>query len=97
MKNDKMGMWEAVALAVGTMIGASIFSIFGVGAGLAGRNLPIAFGISGLLAVIVAYSYAKMGSKIVSNAGPIAFIMRGFGDGMVTGTLSVLMWTSYVV
>ncbi len=97
MTKEKMNMWEAVALAVGTMIGASIFSIFGVGAGLAGRNLPIAFIISGLLAVIVAYSYAKMGSKIVSNAGPIAFIMKGFGDGMVTGTLSVLMWTSYII
>ncbi len=97
MKSDKMSMWSAVALAVGTMIGASIFSIFGVGASLAGRNLPIAFIVSGLFAVIVAYSYAKMGSKIVSNAGPIAFIMKGFGDGMTTGTLSVLMWISYVV
>lgn len=97
MKDRKMGMWEAVALAVGTMIGASIFSIFGVGAALAGSNLPIAFIISGLLALFVAYSYAKMGSKIISNAGPIAFIMKGFGDGMTTGTLSILMWISYVV
>ncbi len=96
-KNKKMSMWAAVALAVGTMIGASIFSIFGVGATLAGQNLPIAFIISGLLAVAVAYSYAHMGSKIISNAGPIAFIMKGFGDGIVTGTLSILMWISYVI
>ncbi|HDL85787.1 MAG TPA: amino acid permease, partial [Candidatus Acetothermia bacterium] len=92
-----MGLWEAVAIAVGTMIGASIFSIFGVGAEIAGKNLPEAFVLSGLLSFMVAYSYAKMGSKIVSNAGPIAFILEGFGDNVITGTLSILMWLSYVV
>jgi amino acid transporter len=93
----KIGLWEAVAIAVGTMIGASIFSIFGVGSKIAGKNLPEAFIISGLLALIVAYSYAKLGGKIISNAGPIEFILRGMGDSVITGALSILMWFSYVV
>ncbi len=100
MKEDiqkKIGLREAVSIAVGTMIGASIFSIFGVGAEIAGKNLPEAFMLSALLAFIVAYSYAKMGSSIVSNAGAIAFILRGYGDNLITGTLSILMWMSYVV
>jgi amino acid transporter len=97
MENKKIGLWEAVAIAVGTMIGASIFSIFGVGAGIAGKNLPEAFVISGVLALIVAYSYAKLGRKIISNAGPIEFILRGIGDNILTGTLSILLWLSYVV
>lgn len=97
MEPKKIGLWEAVAIAVGTMIGASIFSIFGVGAKIAGKNLPEAFIISGLLALIVAYSYAKLGGKIISNAGPIAFILRGIGDNVITGSLSILMWLSYVV
>jgi amino acid transporter len=92
-----MGLWEAVAMAVGTMVGASIFAIFGVGARIAGRNLPEAFLLSGLYALIVAHSYAKLGRKIVSNAGPIAFILHGIGDNLVTGALSVLMWLTYVV
>ena len=96
-KNKKIGLWEAVAMAVGTMIGASIFSIFGVGAKIAGNNLPEAFILSGLFALLVAYSYSKLGSKIISNAGPIAFILEGIGDNLVTGALSILMWLSYVV
>jgi len=96
-KNKKIGLWEAVAMAVGTMIGASIFSIFGVGAKIAGENLPEAFILSGIFALIVAYSYAKLGSKIISNAGPIAFILKGIGDNLVTGALAILMWLSYVV
>jgi len=95
--NKKIGLWEAVAMAVGTMIGASIFSIFGLGAKIAGENLPEAFILSGIFALIVAYSYAKLGSKIISNAGPIAFIIKGIGDNIVTGALAILMWLSYVV
>jgi amino acid transporter len=97
LKGKKIGLWEAVAMAVGTMIGASIFSIFGVGATIAGKNLPEAFILSGLFAVIVAYSYAKLGGKIISNAGPIAFILKGMGDNIITGALSILLWLSYVV
>ncbi len=88
---------QAVSMAVGTMIGASIFSVFGVGARIARQNLPEAFLLSGAMALIVGYSYAKLGPHIISNAGPIAFILRGIGDNVITGALSILMWLTYVV
>lgn len=95
--DKKLGLWQAVALAVGTMVGASIFSIFGLGARLAGQNLPLVFLISGFVALLVAYSYATLGSRIVSDAGPIEFILKGLGDGLLTGALSFLFWLTYVV
>jgi len=96
-KNSKMGLWEAVSLAVGTMIGAGIFSILGVGAKICGTNLPIAFAIAAVISLAVAYSYAKLGSRYISNAGPLEFILRAFGSNIITGALSFLMWFSYVV
>ncbi len=93
----KISLIGAISMAVGTMIGASIFSIFGVGAEIAKQNLPETFVLSALYALAVAYTYMKFGKKIVSNAGPIAFVLKGFGDTVVTGSLSVLMWLSYVV
>jgi amino acid transporter len=93
----RIGFLQAVSMAVGTMIGASIFSVFGVGARIARQNLPEAFLLSAALALIVGYSYARLGPRIISNAGPIAFILRGIGDNVVTGALSVLMWLTYVV
>ena len=84
-------------MAVGTMIGASIFSIFGLGAQVAGRDLPEALLLSGIYALVVAYSYAILGARIISNAGPIGFILKGLGDSIVTGALSILLWLSYVV
>ncbi len=95
--DNRIGLWGAVSLAVGTMIGASIFSIFGLGARIAGPNLPLVFLISGAAALFVAYSYARLGSRIVSDAGPMEFILRGIGDNLVTGSLSFLFWFSYVV
>ena len=53
---EKMGLWGAVSIAVGTMIGASIFSVFGLGARIAGHNLPLVFVLSGAVALLVAYS-----------------------------------------
>jgi amino acid transporter len=98
VKGDKkLGLAEVVSLAVGTMIGASIFSIFGVGAKIAGKNLPEVFILSGVYAWIVAYTYAKLGGKIISNAGPIAFVLKGIGDNILTGALSLLIWLTYVI
>jgi len=96
-QNKSLGLVQVVAMAVGTMIGASIFSIFGLGASVAGKELPEAFLLSGVYALAVAYSYAILGSKIISNAGPIAFILKGIGDNLVTGALSVLFWLTYVI
>lgn len=96
-KNKKLSLVEVISMAVGTMIGASIFSIFGLGAKIAGNDLPEAFILSGVYALVVAYSYAILGGKIISNAGPIAFILKGLGDRITTGALSILMWLTYVI
>jgi len=93
----KLSLWQAVAMAVGTMIGASIFSIFGYGVQIAGNGLPFAFLLSGMYAFMVAYSYAHLGKKFISNAGPIAFIQKAFENQILIGTLSILMWLSYVI
>ncbi len=96
-KAGKLSLMQVVSLAVGTMIGASIFSIFGIGAKVAGPNLPLVFVISGAIALLVAYSYARLGSQIISDAGPMEFIIKGVGDNLITGGLSFLFWLTYVV
>ena len=93
---DKLSLWEATALAVGIIIGSSIFSLVGVGARIAGKNLPEAFMLSASAALLVAYNYAKLGSRFVSNAGPIEYIVRGIGDNLYTGIASFMLWFIYV-
>ncbi|RTZ59263.1 MAG: amino acid permease [Gammaproteobacteria bacterium] len=97
MDKGKLSLWEAVALAVGTMIGAGIFSILGVGAQICGSNLPVAFLLAGFITLFVAYSYAHLGKVFISNAGPVEFILRAFGDRIFVGVLAFLYWFSFVV
>ncbi len=99
MKTDSslLTLPQAISLAVGTMIGASIFSIFGLGAQLAGQNLVLVFLLSGGVSLLVAYSYATLGRRIVSDAGPMEFIIHAFGNNLLTGALSFLFWFTYVI
>ncbi len=39
-RDKKLSLVEVISMAVGTMIGASIFSIFGLGVKIAGTDLP---------------------------------------------------------
>ncbi len=46
---------------------------------------------------ICPYSYAKLSVAYPSRGGTVAFLDRAFGAGMITGSLNVLLWLSYVV
>ncbi len=96
-KGKKLSLIEATALGVGIIIGASIFSLVGVGAEIAGSNLPEAFLLASLFAYTVAYSYAKLGTIYVSNAGPIEYIIRAFGDNVFVGFLAFIYWFTFVI
>lgn len=55
-----IGLWSAVAISVGTIIGGGIFVIIGILAGYAGSALIISMIIAGIIAFITASSFAKL-------------------------------------
>ncbi len=95
-EKERMGLWEAVALGVGIIIGASIFSMLGVGASIAGSNLPLALLLSSLAALLVAYNYAKLASVFTSNAGPVEYAVQAFGGSLLVGVTAFMLWFTYV-
>jgi len=95
--DSKMGVWAVVALGVGGMVGGGIFAVLGLAVQLAHGGTPLAFGLAGIVALLTAYSYAKLSVAYPSRGGTVAFLDRAFGAGMLTGSLNVLLWLSYVV
>lgn len=91
-----MGLYAATSIGVGGMIGAGIFSIFGTAVKISGNAVYISFIIAGLVAFLNAYSYAKLGVRYQSAGGPVEFILKGFGDGVLSGGLNLLLWISYI-
>jgi amino acid transporter len=92
-----IGFWSVVAIGVGGMVGGGIFAVLGLAVELAKGGTPVAFLLAGLVALVTCYSYARMSVTFPSQGGTVEFINQGFGPGMVTGALNVLLWISYIV
>ncbi|MBV9454113.1 MAG: APC family permease [Rubrobacter sp.] len=92
-----LGLPAAVSIGVGGMIGAGIFSILGVVAGVSGTALPVSFIIGGVVAVLAAYSYSKLGVRYPSVGGASQFLIEEYGDGLLSGALNIFQYFAYVI
>ena len=96
-KTRGINLWGAIAIGVGGMVGGGIFAVLGLAATLAGGATPAAFLVAGVVALLTAYSYAKLTTAYPSEGGTIIFIDRAFGVDLCTGGINNLLWLSYVV
>ncbi|HKJ92475.1 MAG TPA: hypothetical protein VJ957_04860, partial [Longimicrobiales bacterium] len=60
MGRGRIGLWETVAIGVGGMVGGGIFAVLGLSVKLTGGGAPLAFLIAGIVALVTAYSYARL-------------------------------------
>ncbi|MEW6406467.1 MAG: APC family permease, partial [Chloroflexota bacterium] len=74
-----------------------IFSILGVVAEAAGTAMWLSFMIGGVVALLSAYSYSKLGVRYPSAGGAVEFLVKGFGDGVLSGGINLYMWVGYVI
>ena len=92
MKNTRaIGLWGAIALVVGNMIGSGVFLLPASLAPYGGATLP-AWGITLLGALAVAATFARLAMAWPSSGGPYVFAKRAFGD--TTGF--VVAWSYWV-
>jgi amino acid transporter len=97
MKNKKsIGLWSAISIGIGAMIGAGNFSILGVATSIAGNAMYISFIIAGLVALLSTYSFAKLGTRYPSAGGPVEFIIKVLGDNIISGGFNILLWFGYI-
>jgi len=92
-----ISLFEAISIGVGGMIGAGIFSILGIAGQTAGTGVWISFIIAGMIALLCAYSYARLGVTYPSAGGPVEFLVQGYGGGVLSGGLNLLLWVGYIL
>ncbi|RMG56187.1 MAG: APC family permease [Acidobacteria bacterium] len=92
-----IGYWGVVAIGVGGMVGGGIFAVLGLAVELAQGGTPVAFALAGLVAILTTYSYAKLSVACPTGGGTVSFLDHAFGSGVLTGSLNVLLWLSYMV
>jgi len=93
----QIGLFAAMAIGIGGMIGAGIFSILGVVAQASGTAMWLSFLIGGGVTLLSTYSYAKLGARYPSAGGAVEFLVKGFGDGVLSGGINLYMWIGYVI
>lgn len=93
----EIGFWAVVAIGIGGMVGGGIFAVLGLAVQLAHGGTPVAFFVAGVVALLTSYSYAKLSVACPSQGGTVEFLNQGFGVGLFTGAMNVLLWISYVV
>lgn len=105
-----MKLFDITMVGVGAMIGAGIFALTGIAAGIAGPALILAFCLNGLLTFCTAMVYAEVGSAIPAAGGgylwarfglpgPCAFL-AGWMDWLahaVAGSLYAVIFGAYFV
>ncbi len=97
MCHRKIGLWEAVSIGIGGMVGGGIFAVLGLSVQLSRGAAPLAFLLAGLVALSTAYSYAKLSVRFPSEGGTIEYLVRGYGSNLLSGSLNVLLLLSYTV
>jgi amino acid transporter len=97
LRRRSLGYWSAVSIGVGGMVGGGIFAVLGLAVQLAHGGTPVAFALGGIVALITAYSYAKLSIAYPTQGGTVEFLNQAFGPGIFTGGLNVLLWLSYIV
>lgn len=92
-----MGLWAIVAIGIGGMVGGGIFAVLGLAVQLAHGGTPAAFLIAGIVAMLTAYSYARLSVHVPSQGGTVKFLDQAFGVDLFTGSINSLLWISYIV
>jgi APA family basic amino acid/polyamine antiporter len=85
-----IGLWSAVAINVGAIIGGGIFVVTGIVAGYAGSALVISMIVAGIIAFITATSFAKL-----SAWQPVEGSVYEYGRQLISpfyGFLAGWMW-----
>ncbi len=92
----EMRLIDVTMIGVGAMIGAGIFVLTGIAAGVAGPALLLVFLLNGVVALLTAMAYAELGSAIHGAGGGYLWIKRALPDpsGFVAGWMD---WFAHAV
>jgi len=85
-----LSLFTITMIGVGGMIGAGIFVLTGIAAGVAGPALVLVFLLNGVVTSLTAMAYAELGSAFPEAGGGYLWVKEGLGgaQGFLAGWMS---------
>jgi len=74
----ELGLFQLTLAGVGVILGAGIYALIGVAAGVAGNAIWLSFLIGAVIAALTGLSYAELSSIFRKDAGEYDYIKEGF-------------------
>ncbi len=98
MKEKKaFGLWSAVFLGIGSMVGAGIFIVIGQAGAIAGNIVWLSFVFGGIIALLSGYSLAKLALRYPSRGGIVEYLVQEFGENPFSGGMSVMFYIAELI
>jgi len=85
-----LGLFDATAISIGAIIGAGIFVVTGIVAGLAGPSVVVSIVLAGVIASFSALSFAQLSAYMPKEGGGYQFAYRMVSP--YAGFLAGWMW-----
>jgi amino acid transporter len=86
-RGKNLGVTELIAIALGGMVGGGIFTILGISVAMIGVLTPVAIVVGGIIAIMAAYSYIKLGVYYKDEGATYSFYKRTFKDSHFAASL----------
>lgn len=88
----ELGLVSVVLCGTGVIIGAGIFVLIGIVAGIAGQSSWLAFFVASVLAGCTGLSYAELSSKFPDDSAEAHYTRAAFGKhvGFLAGIMAIL-------
>jgi len=96
-KKRTINLLGAISIGIGGMVGGGIFAVLGEAVSLSHGATAVAFFFSGIIALLTSYSYAKLSVAFQSEGGTVSFIDHAFGHNLLSGSINLMLWLSYIV
>ena len=87
----------AIALGVGSMVGAGIFALMGVAAAKAGSAVWLSFLVAGIIALLTGHSFVQLGIRYPTRGGVVEYLVRAYGSGRFSGGCSILFYIAQLI
>jgi len=96
-KHQTITVRGAIALGIGSMVGAGIFALMGVAAADAGSAVWLSFLVAGIIALLSGHSFVQLGVRYPSRGGIVEYLVRAYGPGRFSGGCSILFYFAQLI
>lgn len=102
-EDTSIGLAGAIALGIGAMVGGGILALAGVAFEVTGASALLAFLLNGVIAVVIAMSFAEMATRNPQSGGIYTFskqalnVQLAFGVGWVVWLASIMASVFYAL